>query len=874
MSNPLAKRAKSVKSKLQSILTPDQEQAQILKEITTKVQRIAFFMRKDLDEQKTWIALDKASSMIEELSTTALSPKNYYNLYMLIFDELRYLELYLHDEIKKGTKAIEIYKRVQFTGKVLPRLYLLVTCGSVLIKSKEVPVKDVLQDLVDMCRGIQHPTKGLFLRYYLIQMTKDKLPDLNSEYSNSRDGSVKDSIDFILFNFVESNKLWVRIQYQTPPANLSEEKKKQAKMMYQKERAEIRTLIGINLVRLSQLEGVDISLYHGVVLPKIIEQIIECHDTLAQQYLLEVISQVFSDEFHLKTLTLLLEPIAKLQSEVNIKNIYNDLIDRLIRYSQENPKMIPNDVDIFNVFFNSFQSVADTCSTITRYELLTILHYILKLSLSLYLAKLDNTEKILNSAKELIEASDKNDPKEIQEFYDILKTALEKYNNANVILELGSFTSSINLLPYEQRRKIAHDFVDNVVKNATIISELDKVKKFLETIQVLLQDSEDAPPYRKDDDYEQAIFESEQESVCRAAHLLTSPNNINETFQILQLLASSFGTGGERRVQFTVYPLIFVALKLSFLIHSHQKKKIEVPFTAKKVFQFVHKILSSLKAILPEITLRLFLQAAQASSKCGFEAITYEFMTQAILAYEEFIVVTNQQYYIISLIISTLQTIRSFGEDNFSSLSNQCGGYSSKLMLNTHQSRAVYKCGYLFWADDVIIEEKVKETKKPKEKKPKKEKKEKKESDSSDSSESESESESESDEEVEKTVTIKPYFHDSKRLFGCVSRAIRVAGSSMEPAAMFELLFEILNVCLYFFDKGAPEINADYINRLLQLILQNKKENDFKFSQLVSHDVLLFFKSTIQHIDYCKKSGPNQKQYSEIDYSQLAANLD
>jgi hypothetical protein len=61
--------------------------------------------------------------------------------------------------------------------------YLLVLVGSVYIKSKEVPAKDVLRDMVEMCKGVQHPVRGLFLRHYLSEMTKDKLPDVGSEYS-------------------------------------------------------------------------------------------------------------------------------------------------------------------------------------------------------------------------------------------------------------------------------------------------------------------------------------------------------------------------------------------------------------------------------------------------------------------------------------------------------------------------------------------------------------------------------------------------------------------------------------------------------------------------------------------------------------------
>ena len=71
---------------------------------------------------------------------------------------------------------------LEFLNFVVSIRYLLCTVGSVYIKSKEAPAKDVLKDLVEMCRGIQHPVRGLFLRSYLAQVSRDKLPDIGSEY--------------------------------------------------------------------------------------------------------------------------------------------------------------------------------------------------------------------------------------------------------------------------------------------------------------------------------------------------------------------------------------------------------------------------------------------------------------------------------------------------------------------------------------------------------------------------------------------------------------------------------------------------------------------------------------------------------------------
>lgn len=75
---------------------------------------------------------------------------------MAITDELRHMELYLLDEFQKGRKVADLYELVQYAGNIVPRLYLLITVGLVYIKSNSNLKRDLLKDLVEMCRGIIH----------------------------------------------------------------------------------------------------------------------------------------------------------------------------------------------------------------------------------------------------------------------------------------------------------------------------------------------------------------------------------------------------------------------------------------------------------------------------------------------------------------------------------------------------------------------------------------------------------------------------------------------------------------------------------------------------------------------------------------------
>lgn len=174
---------------------------------------------------------------------------------------------------------------------------------------------------MEMSRGVQHPTRGLFLRHYLSGATRDYLP-IGS--STGPSGNLQDSIGFVLTNFIEMNKLWVRLQHQ---GHSREREKREA------ERRELRILVGTNLVRLSQLEGVGLEMYKRVILPSILEQVVNCKDVIAQEYLMEVVIQVFPDDFHLRTLGLFLSACAQLHPKVNIKGIVIALIDRLASYA-------------------------------------------------------------------------------------------------------------------------------------------------------------------------------------------------------------------------------------------------------------------------------------------------------------------------------------------------------------------------------------------------------------------------------------------------------------------------------------------------------------------------------------------------------------
>ncbi|KAK4570201.1 retromer complex subunit Vps35 [Recurvomyces mirabilis] len=299
---------------------PVEDQARLLEDALTVVRQQSVLMRRCLESPgKLMDALKCASTLVSELRTSSLGPKQYYELYMSIFDALRHLSVYLRDSHPVNHLA-DLYELVQYAGNVVPRLYLMITVGTVYMGIEDAPVKEIMKDMMEMSRGVQQPVRGLFLRYFLSGQARDSLP---SGTGDGPEGNLQDSISFILTNFVEMNKLWVRLQHQGP----SREREQRTK-----ERQELQLLVGSNLVRLSQL--VDLDSYKNVILQPLLEQVVQCRDVLAQEYLLEVITQVFPDEFHLNTLDQLLSATARLNPHVNVKAIVIGLMDRLAAYAQ------------------------------------------------------------------------------------------------------------------------------------------------------------------------------------------------------------------------------------------------------------------------------------------------------------------------------------------------------------------------------------------------------------------------------------------------------------------------------------------------------------------------------------------------------------
>ncbi|KAJ3026901.1 UNVERIFIED_CONTAM: Vacuolar protein sorting-associated protein 35 [Siphonaria sp. JEL0065] len=391
-----------------------QQQQKILDESLSIVKSQCLQMRRCLDNHRLMDALKHCSAMLAELKTATLAPKGYYELYMALFDQLRHLAAYLYDAHMSGRHHLsDLYELVQYAGSIVPRLYLMITVGSVFMRvSKELkaqlpppnnkgkepiranddseklhqrpqqqpinpihdipPIKELLKDMLDMTLGVQHPVRGLFLRYYLTSMCRDFMPG----------GEVEKEM----------------------------------------ERRELKLLVGSNLLRLSQIEGLSVNVFVHLILPSIMSEVVNCRDVMAQEYLMEVVIQVFPDDFHLYTLDLFLSATSQLSRNVNVKQTIMSLVNRFTAFARRGREEhavkvkeaaakgqklapisgIPDDVLLFEIFWEQVTQHIAVRPEFQLHDVITLLSSLVELSTGCYPTRYDYVDLILGYAKDRV----------------------------------------------------------------------------------------------------------------------------------------------------------------------------------------------------------------------------------------------------------------------------------------------------------------------------------------------------------------------------------------------------------------------------------------------------------------------------------------
>jgi hypothetical protein len=289
--------------------------------------------------------------MLAELRNEDLSPKNYYHLFTAVFDEMLLVEDFFKEEINRGRKAHDVYESVQQAKYLIPRLYLMIIAGGLTMERDHSTIEEITTDLLGMIKGVQNPTRGLFTRYFLLERLKDKLPDKDNEEEGIK---FDDTLKFILQNLEEMNRLWIRI---------SSDVEGSEKLARDKERVDLKILVGESINRLASLDSLTIEIYEKEVLPNLIQIILESNDKLSQQYIMECIIHAFSDTYNIKCIELILNTFSRLLPEVDIKELFISLSEKLSKFisihtgedaTEEDKQLVSSAIGVYPILVQYF----------------------------------------------------------------------------------------------------------------------------------------------------------------------------------------------------------------------------------------------------------------------------------------------------------------------------------------------------------------------------------------------------------------------------------------------------------------------------------------------------------------------------------------
>mmetsp|Transcript_5382 Transcript_5382/g.7931 ORF Transcript_5382/g.7931 Transcript_5382/m.7931 type:complete len:829 (+) Transcript_5382:38-2524(+) len=662
----------------------DEMQRELLDAATQRAAVNSYKMKLELDKENLEEALAFASKMLNEMRTSKLTPGYYYKLYIVISDHLRYLEYYFTEQHRKGISLSYMYERVQWVGQIVPRLYLLITVGSAYIKSRTVSSVKILDDMVHMCKGEQHPTRGLFLRQYLLSLTKDKLPDVNSEYGLE----VDKSIAFVLKNFHDTVNLYCRLKDDWSGRD--------------KERFQLRTLIGMNINSLSNLDCVNVERYAAEILPKLIETITKYNDIMAQDYLMQCIISAFPDEYHLATIEILIKSFDVLNKQVAIPQILIMLMDRLSQYAKKNNNGKQENMgELLNHLATYLERIG--FNTLPLKDFLEVSNSLLNLHLHHHSEDVEFTKKTLDTV--LARLTDVElDQKQSGILEDLLCfTIVDQYvENLGAPLQMESFSALLEKLDYDLRYEIATHIIRRLLSIEYKIDSVELVTALTDVLSPLLVDQKDnsgpSPTLKhlSDATYLKSFYE-EQNLVACMLQLFDHPNT-DILCKMYLTVRKTLGKGGEFRIAYTLVPLTNCFLKLASRIDMLSEEEVanqQLKMTAEGTFKFTGQILHILSEKKNSQSFQLYLSAATIADHCNVGEWAYNFLSKAFLLYEQ--ASSQDQLSLLQIIIGTLGQIRNLTADNYLTLTTSANKFARTQLLPASKGRALADLSTIYY---------------------------------------------------------------------------------------------------------------------------------------------------------------------------------
>ena len=697
----------------------EDEQEKCLDESLKIVKQQSYHIHQAIDRNNCRSVLKETAHMLLELKSSLLTPNSYYQLYSVCLDEMLNVLNFFKEEARRGRRMRRLYDVVQQASNIIPRLYLMVAVGAVVIEDDPKQCKDIITDLLGMLKGVQSPTRGLFTRHFFMKLIKDKLPDKGNDYE-SEECTTEDAIGFILQNLEEMTRLWRRLSDNT----MGEEK-----MLRERERQDLKILIGENINRLSSLEGLSNELYKDKILPKLIEIIFEKTDPLSQQYLMECIIQAFPDEYNIQCMDEILKTATQLNEMVDVKSLFILLMEKLARYVSENSVEDKNIIAEAEKIFAPLKESIDklVMQSINQPGGIQEPNKFLELELALMKFtikccpqndRLNTVNQVLEKTKYILNAYNR---KLNQEGENILRNLLVCPLESELsIFDFLYFPEIMVFLNFSSRTSLALRIIESL-SNKERLDSREKVQILLGYIRPLLEDSTDTIEV---DAYQ---FEYEQNIVAKILFVIKT-NDPFKLQEILDTLVPIFSKGGTRRIKYTLPTLVNAYLRLILQVNETYDNKLNpnedgtgihkdfIKFLSMEqlsdndsVTDFIlnihHKIDEIIKVVntaYPELALRLYLVSAanlnqmKLSQEKFFDLYKY-YISTALQIFKEVNLDQKEKLNLLNNTMGILSLFKLSAAKNIEPIADELRTLSANLVKRADQCIATLNCAELYF---------------------------------------------------------------------------------------------------------------------------------------------------------------------------------
>lgn len=780
-----------------------------LENLFIKVKEVSVDIHTAINNNDLPLLLNKAYIMLSELRTSSLNPKYYNRLYNEVYDEMQFIQNFIKNSTYSGRKPKRLYEAAQQASFLIPRLFLQIVTGVVYIETEPRMCCDIMFDLIQMIKGVQHPIRGFFTRYFLLKTIKDVLPDKGNKYESSNI-SFEDSLSFLFENLEEMNTLWIRIASDAKHLN-------QPIQVTNKERLDVKHLLGENIIKIASMKGMTFDIYTKVVLPRMKDIIINCKDSISQHFLLECLVTSFPIKYLLMSIEKIVDIIAQMVNEVDTKSLYILIMDKLLKYIKEEKISIDLSTSIYSIIRTNVNSAIEKGGE--KAKMIELFLSYMKFTLHYC-----PVNEIMNAIHHILicclSTLTKNDVKLPKEGLKNLNAILVSLFEAKIkMFHLEEFPKIMFNLNYNQRSALSLLIIDYIIKGIETLDTKEKLLHVISLIRTLIEDSPDA------DEFDEYQFEYEQSNVGRMIYMIKEKNPY-QLFNLYVEMSKIVAKGGFKRQRYTlpclVNNIMLLCYKVSYLynyknidsnqtrIHKDFIESIDISFITneedlidlmRKGYCLINQLIAGLSNEYPKLALNLLLTVAiniHSIKDNKLDDIIVSFLGSVLLLFKQGNFSPEVSTELLNHIMSSLSVFSSLDKNYLSVILSLIESYITETSNKEIQCNQYLILSYLYFS----------------------------------------------------------LFNDKDKIILYLDKAVEVASQEESNNNKIFLFVSIINKVIYYIEKG---INIDKINGLTTQINNLLKEEKSPDETIVS-----YYNSTNELIKN-KKESDKKELYKGIN---------